>query len=395
MSDFSYLRTPRTYFDPFCHESTSMSAEKKLLDLGRAIMNGYDIHNEVRNILANHSHISEDDIHYAVCEHIANVCGGEILAFDLLEHNNSLDTDIDLLILYLMRRYRVAYRPDNGHYLANHSLEIDRRELESINGWTVAAQRVNYLRMYDFGNFVAYPGDAELIRNYNLRASGRNKGFISYICPEPWYGNPSGAKVIILGDAPRYDDYASRISNALLEHWPQLAEEVAAGVVHDWWELSPSSSFYETRPIDSVEPQINLFDLYNSPTYRHWLDQFRRWASWFNVDEQTLFGNVAVINATAYLSIGDTPLATGLLPSHYFLLHLVKYIAMNNSETIFVVPSEELHRVWAKILGSSYDEIAAKQKVIWLNGNHRKLNLSLRNLNKEQQSTIRERLTAQ
>lgn len=388
----SLPRTYRTYFDPYCTEYTWVSAEQKLLEIGRAVMYGFDLHHCVREILDGHSHVHEDDVHSAVCSHISEVCGGEIPGYQLLRRGNSIDTDIDLLIEYLMRRYRVAYQPDNGHYLADTSLAIDRQELDSINGWAVAARHVDCYNLYDYGNWVTYPDDDELLREYNLRAKGRDKGFVSYVCPEPWYGNPTTAKVIVLGDAPRYDDFISRIANQVLACRPQYAEEVWCRLTGQWWQLK-YGSFYDTCPIGTLEPPVRPMDLYNSPTYRHWLDQFRRWASWFGIeDEQTLFDNVAVINATAYPSVGDTPLAAGMLPSHYFLQHLVRYIATNNPDTIFVIPSEKLRSVWSKILACSYDYIAVAQRVFLLDGNHRKLNLSPRNLSQEQLTTLSSRL---
>lgn len=390
----SLPRTYRTYFDPYCTEYTWVSAEQKLLEIGRAVMHGFDLHQCVREILDGHSHVHEDDVHSAVCSHISEVCGGEIPGYQLLRRGNSIDTDIDLLIEYLMRRYRVAYKPDNGHYLADTSLAIDRQELDSINGWAVAARHVDCYNLYDYGNWVTYPDDDELLREYNLRAKGRDKGFVSYVCPEPWYGNPTTAKVIILGDAPRYDDFISRIANQTLKD-PRLVEEVSVTLFDDyrgWWTLQ-GGCFYDTCPIGTLEPPVRPMDLYNSPTYRHWLDQFRRWVSWFGIeDEQTLFDNVAVINATAYPSVGDTPLAAGMLPSHYFLQHLVRYIATNNPDTIFVIPSEKLRSVWSKILACSYDYIAVAQRVFLLDGNHRKLNLSPRNLSQEQLITLSSRL---
>lgn len=145
--------------------------------------------------------------------------------------------------------------------------------------------------------------------------------------------------------------------------------------------------------LHGFEPPVHPMDLYNSPTYRHWLDQFRRWASWFKIDDQTVMDNVAVINATAYLSIADEPLAAGLLPSHYFLLHLVNYIFINNPETIFVIPSERLYAVWQKILGDSMTSIMASNRVMILSKDNSRLNLSPRNLSDKEKDLLKRRIS--
>ncbi|MBD5282247.1 MAG: hypothetical protein HDS33_04365 [Bacteroides sp.] len=390
----SLPRTYRTYFDPHCAEYKWVSAEQKLLEIGHAVMHGFDLHECVREILRSHSHVSEDNVHLGVCELISAATGNSS-GLILLRRNNTLDVDIDLLIEYLMRRYRVRFAPDSGHYLADDTNKFCRQELDEINGWKVATGQVDWYNLYKFGNFVAFPGDAELIREYNLRAAGWNKGFVSYIVPEPWYGNPASAQVIILGDAPRYDDFVSRIANqALRDH--RLTEEVAVRLFDDfggWWLLGGGCFYDSTYNLHGFEPPVHPMDLYNSPTYRHWLDQFRRWASWFKMDDQTVVDNVAVINATAYLSIDDEPLAAGLLPSHYFLLHLVNYIFINNRETIFVIPSERLYAVWQKILGDSMNSILASNRVMILSKDNSRLDLSPRNLSDKEKDLLKRRIS--
>lgn len=388
-------RTYRTYFDPYCSEYTWISDEQKLLEIGKAVMHGFDLHECVREILETHSHVSEDNVHLGVCNLISAVTGGSTSGHMLLRRNNLVDADIELLIEYLMRRYREKYAPYSGDYLADDTNQFSRQELDEINGWRVAAAQADWYHLYKYGNFVAYPGDAELIREYNLRAEGRNKGFVSYIVPEPWYGNPVSARVIILGGAPRYDDFVSRIANQLFQD-PRLVEEVSVRLFDDfcgWWLLNGRSFYDNQREIYDFEPPVRPMDMYNSPTYRHWLDQLRRWASWFKVNDQEVMNKVAVINATAYLSIDDEPLAAGLLPSHYFLLHLVNYIFINNPETIFVIPSEKLYPVWQKILGDSMTDIMACRRVLILSKDNPRLNLSPRFLSEKEKVLLKERIS--
>lgn len=391
----SLPRTYRTYFDPYCSEYTWVSDEQKLLEIGRAVMHGFDLHECVREILQNHSHVSDDNVHLGICNLISAVTGGSVFGYMLLQRNNSLNVDIDLLVEYLMRRYRVKYAPYSGDYLADDSNEFSRQELDEINGWRVAAGQVDWYHLYKYGNFVAFPGDADLIREYNLRAEGRNKGFVSYIVPEPWYGNPLSARVIVLGGAPLYDDFVSRIANQVMQN-PRLTEEVAVRLFDDfrgWWLLNGRRFYDTTHNLPDFEPQVRPMDLYNSPTYRHWLDQFRRWASWFKVDDQVVMDNVAVINATAYLSVDDEPLAAGLLPSHFFLSHLVNYIFVNYPDTVFVIPSEKLYAVWQKILGDSMTSISSFKRVLILSKDNPRLNLSPRFLSDDEKDLLKARIS--
>ena len=101
-------------------------------------------------------------------------------------------------------------------------------------------------------------------------------------------------------------------------------------------------------------------DAYNSPTYRYWLTEFREMANLLDIDpDYDFYEKVAVINANPYPSIGAEPLAAGILPSHYFLRQLIRFIINNNRQVKFILPSESLRHTWRTILGDVYTDLIA------------------------------------
>lgn len=56
----------RTYFDNGAEEWNDCTPKQKLLDLGYVTTMGYDIIQDVHEILKNHSYISEEDIKHSI-----------------------------------------------------------------------------------------------------------------------------------------------------------------------------------------------------------------------------------------------------------------------------------------------------------------------------------------
>ena len=352
-------RSPRTYFDSGCHEYKTYPIEKKLLDLGYAIWNGYDIMKAIREILESHPYISEFDIQRSIwsllCK-IHNIDTAKILTFD---RNNSLETDVQILTEDLMRIFRLPQGDRKMAYLGEDPRKISFYELDDMNGWKEAlANNSQAYSMYSNGNWIMFPGDGEIIRRFNLEKATPQRAYPSYVYPEPWYGAPTHAKLIVLGNEARYDDFVSRIQNIFLRWHPQIAEEVQLRV--DNWLNLRRADFYEPLYQNDKDDLYASMDAYNSPTYRHWLTEFREMAELLDIDtEYDFYEKVAVINANPYPSVGAEPLAAGILPSHYFLRQLIRFIINNNRQVKFILPSESLRHTWRIILGDVYTDLVA------------------------------------
>lgn len=372
--------SPRTYFDSLCHEFSCYPVENKLLDIGYLTWHGLDIKPIIKKIPEDYPHVSEDDVHYGVIYNMAAACGVNPVESGLMERGNTLDTDIDLMIEEIMRRYRFVAAPNGRHYMADSPRGMALHELRDMNGWVEAAGEIQPYLMYSEGNMVAYPGDAWLLRRHNLRIhegeSRSDTAFMSYVCPEPWYGNPLKARVIILGDMPRYDDFVCRVQNLVNSAYPQLVEAVQCSV-RNWMALYGNwhSQFYTIDGMftahfsqqdgDEFSSMVfNTMDGYNSPLYRRWVMEFANLAERLSLPSQNVYDKFAVINSNPYYSTGGDPLAAGLLPSHYFLRQLVRYITNSDPTVLFVIPSAGLDKVWRRILDDVYTDLIAFGRVV-------------------------------
>ena len=348
--DIHLPKTPRVYFDAYCSEYRTYPVHMKLLDLAYVITHGFDVKKAVREILDSHSHISELAIYRAIKELTAAVNNVEYVSE---RQQNSLDIDIEIFIEDLMRRYRLPLDNSMHHYLDDNFRHVSEMDTYAANGWQLAAELINPRHLYTDDYRVGFPGDEEILRKYHQAdIESENIGQIYLLgpCPEPWYGNPMIAKVIILGNMPHYDDFIVRCSDTVLSFQPRLMEVIRL-MVKDWMSLS-GSVIYDNHEFG--QSGINVGDAYNSVTYRHWITELRNLAYQLEIDEQDFLNQVCVINANAYYAVGGAdPLAAGILPSQYFLRVLVNYLVnnKNSDRPLFIIPSPRLHKVWKKVLG--------------------------------------------
>lgn len=368
-------RTPRTYFDSCAHECACYPVEKKCLDLGYVIWHGYDIRKVIHDCYRNYPHVSEYDVQFAVNNIMAHLCNRDVL--DLLYRENPIDWDIDLLIEELMRRYRLPLHSGQPHYIAEDFRRIDYTELADMNGWDSVADDLEPYKLYCEGKFVAYPGDGYLIRRHNLDVYEGKKGvcedtFFTYIAPEPWYGNPLSAKVIILGSVPRYDDEVCQQDNLALEKQPAIIEGVQE-ILRGWWRLSGRGFF--DNDLGHIKEGTGYLDSYNSTAYKHWREEIENFCEETLATPQTVFDRISVINATPYFTDGNNPLAAGLMPSHRFLHKLLRYIYSHDKDVIFIIPSEKLANVWNKILEDVFMDMIADGRLICIEKENPNLSL--------------------
>lgn len=381
--DYNEINLPKTYrvyFDPYCDEYSRYPVEKKLLDLAYVVTHGFDIKKAIKYILDSHPHVSERDIQYAIWDLTAATNRVDRLP----NRKNSLDTDIDILFEDLLRHYRLPLDNSIPHYLEEDFRYVNEITLYGANGWEIASKNVNEYQMYKDDNFVFYPGDEELLDKYHEEGDNDSKEQIFGVgtCPEPWYGNPLSAKIIIFGDMPKEDDFISRCSNVILSFEPRLMEEVQL-MVRRWMSLDGRGIYDNTEFLNSG---IAISDAYNSVTYRHWINELRNLAWELNLDKQLLLDNVCVINANAYYSYGgNDPLVAGLLPSQYYLRILINYLVNNKgmNRPLFIIPSSKIHKIWKKVLGYWIEnEVMLTDDLILIDQPNTKLRLSTNLMNK-------------
>ena len=368
------------YFDPYCDEYSRYPVENKLLDLAYVITHGFDIKKAIKDILDSHPHVSKRNIQRAVWDLTAAANHVDFLG----DRKNSLETDIEIFIEDLLRCYRLPLDNSIPHYLEENFRYVNEITLYGANGWEIASKNVNGYQMYRDDNFVFYPGDEELLDKYHEEGDIDSKEQIFGVgtCPEPWYGNPLTAKIIIFGDMPKEDDFISRCSNVILSFEPRLMEAVQI-MVRRWMSLDGPGIYDDT---EFGKSGIAISDAYNSVTYRHWINQLRNLAWELNLDKQLLLDNACVINANAYYSYGgNDPLVAGLLPSQYYLRILVNYLVNNKGENrpLFIIPSNKIHKIWKKVLGYWIEnEVMLTDNLILIDQPNTKLRLSTNLMNK-------------
>lgn len=356
-------RTPRTYFDHICTEYGKYPIRNKLLDIGYATWHGHDIMEDIRYILDNYPYISEDDIRFSIHSMLAELNHCKSINYYISRHKRSLETEVKTLINDLMKVYRLTSDNPRKDYLADNSSIIYFSELKLMNGWVDALRKDRQpYKMFSDGHWIMFPGDSEIICNFNLNLGTENSGYISYVYPEPWYGNPTSAKIIILGNDVHYDDKISRIQNLVLSKMPSLCEAIQL-TVDSWMELE-GGAFYDLGYIGYKDERLRTHDLYNSPTYYFWLKKIYEFADYLFLPQKKVFDNIAVINANPYTSLNVKPLEPGLLPSHYFLRQLVRYVVNNDPKVLFILPCEQLRPIWKEVLGDVYDDITVNSRLL-------------------------------
>ena len=383
--DYNEINLPKTYrvyFDPYCDEYRHYPVENKLLDLAYVITHGFDIKKAIKDILDTHPHVSKRNIQHAIWD----LTAATNHTSSIPNRKNSLETDIEILIEDLLRYYRLPLDNSIPHYLEENFRYVNEITLYGANGWEIASTNVNEYQMYKDDNFVFYPGDDELLDKYHEEGDNDSKEQIFGVgtCPEPWYGNPLTAKIIILGNMPKEDDFISRCSNVILSFEPRLMEAVQL-MVRRWMSLNGPGIYNDT---EFGKSGIAISDAYNSVTYRHWINELRNLAWELNLEKQLLLDNVCVINANAYYSYGgNDPLVAGLLPSQYYLRILINYLVNNRgtNRPLFIIPSSKIHKIWKKVLGYWIEnEVMLTNDLILIDQPNTKLRLSTNLMNKTQ-----------
>lgn len=257
-------RTSRTYFDSGSDEFKNHPIKEKLLDIGYATWFGHNIKKDVNHIIRRYPHVSNRDIRRAIWMMMAELSHTD--DFNVFDRRNTIDTDIDVFLEDLMRVFRLPEGDRRKAYIGSGPRSIEFSELKAMNGWNEVADQRPPSKMYTVGNWIMFPGDGEIIRRFNLDGSTADRCYPSYVYPEPWYGSPVRAKVIVLGNEARYDDFVSRIQNLVLQQVPMAYIESFEVNVREWHELGVASSMITATEGSMILDLLNIF----SRSSRRW-----------------------------------------------------------------------------------------------------------------------------
>lgn len=327
--DLDFPRSLRTCFDPYCHEYQQYPMEKKLLDIGYLHINGYDIHGAISALLKRRPDISSYCIRSAILAMESKLTGT-----DVLWHQNDLFTELDLFLFELRRRYVCTfnYCP---HYIQYRRFDkdIDRR----ANGWTEIGHYSG--KIYDPKAEYYFPGDREYIEEYNARHPRKKPIRVNaHVLPEPWYGNPLTAKVIIIAPPQVFDAATHKEGNLLLEGRADAYTGLCDLIRHTLglW----SDGLFDT--VESEREGVYYDDYYCSPGYRHQVGKLREIIEANGLDPEKVSESVAVVNEFPYLLEEPTKLPNDFLPpSQHFLRQLLTARIHGSNDTripAFIIP---------------------------------------------------------
>jgi len=352
----------RTYFDNGAEEWNNCDLKQKLLDLGYVTTMGYDITQDVLEILETHSHISEKDIKHSIALLLAELLGKGMDFVETEYENVSAKEMADYLKEYLVLLYVLPF-DDTDHYIVSAKNKVTDKDILKANHWNLVADECQGNEaLYSDDKEYIYPGDEDYVRKYNESSADKTR-FILNTIPYPFQGNPLTAKVIILslnaGYVPRVNHYFAKI----LQHYPQLAEGVMCFMRENLrlnvrGFMPDASAYAEKRP--------NYQDAFNMLGDWYWFDILSKWQSeGLSLDE--IFSNVALVQSVPYASekAKDLPQKAlpkgGLLPSQVFTKKLIMHIA-DSTDAIFVVP--RAIKKWQKLLGATGLQLAREDRMI-------------------------------
>lgn len=312
----------RTYFDSFSHEYSRVDIKKKLVELGYLHINGYNIMEDIKDLILRRPDIGENTIRHAAAKMISELTSDK--SGYLWMSRKSLEELLNLLQFELRRHIVIPFDDNTPPYIvSNPSESFDLK----ANGWETSSWKPYHI--YHPENRVYFPGDKEYIDSNNETHS-KQISIFDNVPAEPWYGNPLKAKIIIIGTPVTFCNETYINKNVqILGSDPRKSEDVE--------EYIRNTYRFNLCGITTFRPDRGS-KLYNSSTYQHWCYQISQLANETNIPEDILQYNTAVINPFPYIIENGTRLPDDLiLPSHHFLRQMVRHIISKNNP-LFIIP---------------------------------------------------------
>lgn len=350
-------RPIRTYFDSGAHEWNVIGVIQKLLDLGYVTYMGYDIYQDIEELLGSHPYIQEFEIKYSIGALISELSGRSSYAISDRYENVPLKEMVNDLIDLLAYQY-VLPHDGSEHYIIDKNTRFTDLDILKANQWNIVADQCcgNEALFSDNQEYI-YPGDKKFIHKFNSSANDDTR-FILNTIPYPFQGNPLTAKVIILslnaGHITRVNEYFAKI----LQRYPQLAEGVMV-FMRDNLRLRVKDFMPEVYNPSDRHP--NYQDAFNMLADWYWYDILSKLEKEGLTSEQ-IFSNVAIIQNVPYASVKAKDLPKGcILPSQMFAKKMIRYIA-DYKDAIFVVPRAV--KKWKALLGSTWTRLEEEGRIV-------------------------------
>lgn len=318
---------------------------------------GYDIFQDVKEILRKHPYIHEFEIKYSIGALMSELSGRSSDAITDRYENVTLKEMVNDLIDLLAYQY-VLPHDGSEHYLIDKDTRITDLDILKANHWNaVADECYGNEALFNENREYIYPGDEKFIHEFNSSANDDTR-FILNTLPYPFQGNPLSAKVIILslnaGHITRVNEYFAKI----LQRYPQLAEGVM-NFMRDNLRLRVKNFMPEVDNPSNRHP--NYQDAFNMLGDWYWYDILSKWKKDGLTSEQ-IFSNVALIQHIPYASIKAKYLPEGcILPSQMFAKKMIRYIA-DYKNAIFVVPRAV--KKWQALLGPTWTRLEEEGRII-------------------------------
>lgn len=385
----------RTYIDSLADEFKDITIDQKLLEMAYAFLYGYDMKKVVRNKLKDNQYIDDSTVNSTIATYIQYLRTSKEersgLSFQLLGNIDdytikTLYANIDLLKEELILRIRLTRdgQPylldchwDEDAILFDESMSIEEKrkifkkstpismftftenDILRENPWAIGLNngRVNYVmaiadRLYSPIAHWLLNIDQAIVDAYNKANEKTDEEINLKIPPEPFYGNPLKAKVIILSLNPGYVDRANRLIPIALKI--QMEEEVNKHK-HDLLNLGAQSFFCARYP--NAKDQLSYRDAECMIGDWYWYDIFERMRNESDGQlppeddyQDVIYDNIALVQYMGYFSKSYKGFSRNMiLPSQRFTQHQLWYIIFNKPDVLIVVSRSE--KEWHSLLG--------------------------------------------
>lgn len=350
-------RPVRAYFDCGADEWNTIDPKQKLLDIGYVTSMGYDILQDVKEILGNHPYISENEIRHSIGLLFAELSGRSLDAIADRYDFVPLEEMVSDLKEHVVNQY-ILPNDGSAHYLIGNSAKMTDEDMLKANHWNIVADECqgNDALFSEEREYI-YPGDEVFVHSFNSSATDETRLVVNTV-PYPFQGNPLSAKVVILslnaGYVPRVNNYFAKI----LQHYPRLAEGVMI-FMRDNLRLRVRGFMPEIYNPTDFHP--NYQDAFNMLGDWYWYDILSKLEK-DDLNMEQIFSNVAIIQHVPYASVKAKDLPKGcILPSQMFTKKMIRYIA-DYKDAIFVVPRAV--KKWKSLLGSTWTRLEEEGRIV-------------------------------
>ena len=366
----------KAYVDDFCYEYSLICQETKLLHLGFAIHNGYDLYKGISDYLDNHPEISEDSIKATICRYITSFRYSEDKRFyvdregmtSVLTDQLSLEEATELFVIELKLRFSYKVQGNkidvSQHYDRWSTLnelvkkygegyinivtkptgykKITEQDIKELNHWPTLINDY-YQDLYSETREHIYPEDYDIIETFNAKEKNRDYKIITGVPAEPWQGNPLNAKVIILSLNPGYVEKCNR--DKALELHPHFREgiwsekAITLKLEADGFLPYQQNGYTDQSVIERIGINNGIAgyaDAMNVIGDFYWYDCLQDLNIELHQDEYKFFQNFALVQYCAYTSKKFKALPQ-ILPSQELTKDLIRYITYNKPNTLFVI----------------------------------------------------------